>query len=512
VVRAAPAAIAVASVAGLAALLEPEAYPSYDYAFAMASAQDVLAGRGTGYEVAVYSPVPHPLTLLEALAVVPLGDFAFPAFTVLALLAFGLLCWSLFRIGVTLASWPVGLLAGVLVFTSPPIFELATRTYGDIAFAALIATAIAMELRRPQRGRPVLAVLVLAGLVRPEAWLLSAGYWLYLAPRRPWRERIALGGLAALAPVAWMAMDTMLTGDPLHSVEVTRVYTEKAQASVSWDTLWEALRAVAGWPVMAGAVVGAVVAWRRDSRAAAVPLLVGTATLLATVAPALLGESPVLRRYLVVPAAVATLFFAIACLGWTAVRSRSPLWRPAGIGLMSVALVVLAVDRAELWDSHRQRQEGRVELLEHLHRWATAPRPHAYLAEPRCWPVRTPGYGYRPYLRLWVDVPPRAIAFHFDDATPERGLVLLPTARADYQRLMLTDVGRLTRQRVLRASRFAASFRRVAHSDHWELYASGVCRRRVERRLTRHGATTRAAGSSRGWIATGAPSSGQATR
>jgi len=496
-VRAGTAVIGVATVAGLAAILEPNAYPSYDYAFAMASAQDVLAGRGTGYEVPVYSPVPHPLTLLEAFAVVPLGDLAFPVFAVLALLALGLLCWSLFRIGVTIASWPVGLLAGVLVFTSPTIFELAARTYGDITFAALITAAIAMEVRRPQRGWSVMAVLVLAGLVRPEAWLLSAAYWLYLAPRRPWRERIALGGLAAVAPAAWIAMDTMLTGDPLHSVEVTRVYTQKAQASVSLDTLWVALRDLTGWPVVAGAVVGAVVAWRRGRPAAAPPLLAGTAVLLATVAPAVLGESPVLRRYLVVPATVVSLFFAIACLGWTASRFRSPVWRPVGIGLMSVALIVLAGERVELWDGHRQRQEGRVELLEHLRRWATAPTPRAYLAEPICWPVSTPGYGYRPYLRFWLDVPPRAVAFRFVDATPDRGVVLLPTAVDGYQRLMLTDIGRLTRRRVLRDSEFVARFRRVARSPRWELYASADCRRRVQRHLTppRARLDRRAAGS-----------------
>jgi hypothetical protein len=46
--RSSLAVVFVAAVAGFAAVLEPNAYPSYDYAFVLASAQDVLEGRPTG--------------------------------------------------------------------------------------------------------------------------------------------------------------------------------------------------------------------------------------------------------------------------------------------------------------------------------------------------------------------------------------------------------------------------------------------------------------------------------
>ncbi|MDQ3630864.1 MAG: hypothetical protein M3417_06255, partial [Actinomycetota bacterium] len=174
--RAALAVLFVAAVAGLAALLEPNAYPSYDYAFVLASAQDVLEGRATGYTVPLYSPVPHPLTLVLSLAAVPFGDGAFAIFTVLGLAALGLLCWALLRIGSLLGSWPAGLLAAAIVFTSPPIFELAARNPGDVGFAALVAAATAAEVARPRRGAAVLVLLALAGLLRPEAWLLAGLY------------------------------------------------------------------------------------------------------------------------------------------------------------------------------------------------------------------------------------------------------------------------------------------------------------------------------------------------
>ncbi|MCA1680362.1 MAG: hypothetical protein LC777_16115, partial [Actinobacteria bacterium] len=209
----------VAAVAGLAAVLEPNAYPEHDYAFALTSAQDVLAARATGYDAWIHSPVPHPLTLLAALAAAPFGNGAFAILTALGLAALGLLCWALLRIGALLGSWPAGLLAAVLVFTSRPIFDVASRNPGDMGFAALVAAAVAAELARPRRGTPVLALLALAGLLRPEAWLLAGLYWLRLLPGRAWPERLRLGALVASAPLVWMAMDALLTGDPLHSVE-----------------------------------------------------------------------------------------------------------------------------------------------------------------------------------------------------------------------------------------------------------------------------------------------------
>jgi hypothetical protein len=481
--RPALAAAFVAAIAGLAALLEPNAYPSYDYAFVLASAQDVLEGRATGYEVPVYSPVPHPLTLAAALVAVAFGDAAFAIFTVLGLASLGLLCWALLRIGGLLGSWPAGLLAAALVFTSPPIFELAARNPGDVGFAALVAAATAAELARPRRGVAVLLLLALAGLLRPEAWALAGLYWLYLLPARAWTERLRLAALAAAAPLTWLAMDALLTGDPLHSVEVTRVYTEKAAATASPHEVWKALESVTGWPLVLGALAGAALVWRDGRRTVALPLVAGAVALFATVAPSLLGESPVLRRYLVLPAAMIALLFALAALGWTGARTAKAAWRAGGLALAALAIVVLGSDRARVWDAHRRDQEERVVLVEHLESWATAPAQRAYLTAPACHPIRVPGYGYRPYLRYWLDVPARAVAFDFRDAAPQGGVVLLPTPADGYQRRMLASVARTTRANVLATPQFAVRFRRVARTSRWELYAAPSCRRAAARAM-----------------------------
>jgi hypothetical protein len=474
--RAALAAVFVAAVAGLAAVLEPNAYPSYDYAFVLASAQDVLEGRSTGYGVAVFSPVPHPLSLLLALVAVPFGDGAFAIFAVLGLAALGLLCWALVRIGALLGSWPAGLLAAALVFTSPPIFELAARNPGDVGVAALVAAAVAAELARPRRGAPVLVLLGLAGLLRPEAWLLAGLYWLYLLPARDWPARVRLAALAAAAPLAWMAMDALLTGDPLHSVQVTRVYTEKAAATASPLDVWTALTSVSGWPLVLGALAGAALLWRDGRRNIAVPLVAGAVALLATAGPSLLGESPVLRRYLVLPGAMAAALCALAILGWTGARRAKAAWAAGGLVLAVLAIVVLAGDRRSEWNVQRREQAQRVALVGHLEDWATAPVQRAYLTASACHPIRIPGYGYRPYLRYWLDVPARAVAFAFRDASPRSGVVLLPTAADGYQHRMLASIGRSTRAHVLADPGFAQRFRRVARSSRWELYAAPACR------------------------------------
>jgi hypothetical protein len=481
--RAAPAAVFIAAVAALAALLEPNAFPSYDYAFVLASAQDVLEGRATGYGVPVYSPVPHPLTLVLAIGAAPFGDAAFAIFTVLGLAALGLLCWALVRIGALLGSWPAGLLAAALVFTSPPIFELAARNPGDVGFAAFVAAAVAAELARPRRGAAVLVLLGLAGLLRPEAWLLAGLYWLYVLRGQPWPAALRLAALAAAAPLVWIAMDVLLTGDPLHSVEVTRVYTDKAAATASPHDVWKAVESVSGWPLVLGGLAGAGLAWRDGRRSVGVALAAGGVTLLATVAPSLLGESPVLRRYLVLPAAMIAALFALAALGWTGARRGKGAWRAGGLALLVLAVVVLAGDRARSWDSHRHDQAQRVALVDRLEAWVTAPAQRAYLTAPACHPIRTPGYGYRPYLRYWLDVPARAVAFSFRDAAPRDGAVLLPTPADDYQRRVLAGIGRSTRANVLARPQFRERLRRVARTSRWELYAAPRCRRAAARAI-----------------------------
>ena len=80
---------------------------------------------------------------------------------------------------------------------------------------------------RTARGaaRPCFLTLAAAGLLRPDAWVLSGAYWLWccLAARRdtPGTRGCRYLALAAIAPVLWALVDAMVTGNPLYSLTST---------------------------------------------------------------------------------------------------------------------------------------------------------------------------------------------------------------------------------------------------------------------------------------------------
>src|SRR2546423_1208527 len=109
-----------------------------------------------------------------------------------------------------------------LALTSVPLLTTAARAYLDVPYLALVLGALLVETRRRRAGTPVLALLAVAGLWRPEAWLFSAAYWVWAARGRPHGEAARLAALAAAAPLAWLLGDLVLAGDPLHSFTWTR--------------------------------------------------------------------------------------------------------------------------------------------------------------------------------------------------------------------------------------------------------------------------------------------------
>ena len=79
---------------------------------------------------------------------------------------------------------------------------LAIRGYVDITFLAAVVWAAALEVERPRRGTPVFALLLVAELIRPDAWLLAGLYWLWCVPHASWPERIRWAAICAVGPVA----------------------------------------------------------------------------------------------------------------------------------------------------------------------------------------------------------------------------------------------------------------------------------------------------------------------
>ena len=68
----------------------------------------------------------------------------------------------------------VGVLAAADHAHAPAVLDFGARAYVDIPYLVLVLGALLVETRRPRAGLPVLALLAVAGLIRPEAWLFSA--------------------------------------------------------------------------------------------------------------------------------------------------------------------------------------------------------------------------------------------------------------------------------------------------------------------------------------------------
>jgi hypothetical protein len=194
-----------------------------------------------------------------------------PALVLGCVLALVGLAWGVWRVGRRcFGPWPAA--AAVLFTGSSFAFLLyAARAYLDVPFLALVLWAAAREAEHPARdavapaGRGVAGLLRLAGLLRPEAWVLAGAYWLWVGARR-----LDLLALAAAAPVAWCAVDLVLTGIPLFSVTSTSALAEelgreRGIAKVPGAFL-SFLADTARPPVFAGALLGVVLAWRERAR------------------------------------------------------------------------------------------------------------------------------------------------------------------------------------------------------------------------------------------------------
>src|SRR5579863_2325735 len=185
-------------------------FANYDTLYSLVWGQQLARGQNPSYG-AKLAPTPHPL--LEALGVVlaPLGAKATLAIVVaLAYLSLAALGYVVFVLGTRWFSWPVGLAAAAFALSRYEILSYGVRAYADLPYVVLALAALAIESRRRRAGLPVLALLALAGLLRPEAWLFAGVYWCYLWPARTPRERAWLALAVALAPALWLLFDGLV--------------------------------------------------------------------------------------------------------------------------------------------------------------------------------------------------------------------------------------------------------------------------------------------------------------
>ncbi len=463
----APGAAAIAAVGAATWALFGRAFLNYDTLYMLIWGRDLVEGRSPDYDVTL-APTPHPLAEAVGAGASLLGtDGGYALMLALAMLSFGALVWGVFRLGEESFWWQIGILAAVVVATREPILSRAVRAYVDIPFLALIVAAAVLEVRRPRRGWPVLAMLALAGLLRPEAWLLAGAYWLYLAPALDWPARLRAAALVAAAPLIWAASDLAITGEALHSLTGTRDSAETLRRprgigevpEIMPRRLGEILRL----PVLAGGVAGFFLALRFARERALVPAALAVLGGLSFV---LLGvaDLPLIGRYLFLPAVMLAIFFGFAALGWMelAPGTARRRWLAGGTALLILFAAFAPANinglanlrdgvqlRGKIEDDLVDLVDSRVDLFE------------------RCSPVYVPNHRPVPILAWYLERSPE----DFTSAQlerPRRGLFVAPATDVVEEKFVLdaNDPRRLEAD-------VPPGFVAVAGNQSWHLWTRG---------------------------------------
>ena len=470
--KALPDAVAAALIGVAIFAFFGHAFLNYDTSYSLLWGDDLAHGRSPDYEVPV-APTPHPLAIALGVVLSPLGDASEDVVLALVLLAMGAIGVALYRLGAELFAWPVGLLAAAIALTRVPPLNFGIRGYVDLPTIALILWAALLEARRPRRGAPVLVLLALAGLLRPEAWLFAAAYWLWIAPPLGWPRRLRLAALASAAPVIWALSDLLVTGDPLWSLHGTSELAAELGRKTGLDVievlprrLGEILRLPELVAALAGFVLGLWLLRRRTLLPAAIALLNGAAFLVLAAA-----GLPLLGRYLFLAGFVLSLLAAVAVLGWRVLpEGARPRRRWAVLGLvLAVAMLAEAPLHAGRLGDLRADIADRDRIQSDLHDLVGSRDGESALA--RCGRLFVPNHRTVPSLALWTGRRPREIVSAGLERPTRDGLYLAP-ANAEVERLSILDPRDPRRLAVLPPGRGPEGYRPLARNGSWILFGS----------------------------------------
>ena len=465
--RALPAAATILLVALLMWVVFDPWYLNYDARYALDWARDVAHGLTPDFE-APFAPTPHPFSIALSFMGVAFGDWAIPW---LVLLGFGALVWLSYLLGARLFNPWVGVVVALVVVTRPAMLRDTLLGYQDIWFEALIVLAVLLEAARPKRGTAVLVVLAFAGLVRPEAWVLSGLYWLWLWRDATPRQRVWFAALVASAPLLWCLMDLIVTGDPLHSLHGTSdlAVENDRRRSVSQVPRWTAqyyafaLRE----PLLLGIPIGMYFAWRFRRREVLLPLAVVVAmTAVFAIGPVF--GLPLIGRYLRTPSIFLALFYGLAVFGWMLLPRESKLrrgWLVVGViaALLSVAYLPKHADLLSALDTRAVREGG---LYSDLRAAGEAPVVRAAFA--RCGTLTAGDHRPVPYIRWWIDGDPGSVGTVEKRARAPGALFLVPR-RTFIPRWFYTVNLRLA------SPSPPAGYRQLYQNRSWRIYARPGC-------------------------------------
>ncbi len=468
-----PAAAVILGVAALMVLVYDPWYLNYDARYALLWARDLWEGFAPEY-TADYAPTPHPLQMAVSSLALPFGDDSDRVIVWTVLLCFGALAWLVYRLGSELFNPWVGGVAALVVVTRPAIERDALLAYQDVPFELLIVAAVLLEARRPRRGAPVLAVLAVAGLLRPEAWVLSGLYVLWLWRPATNRQRALHIALAASAPLIWGLSDLVVTGDFLHSLHGTAQLAEdnERRRSIEQVPRWGAqyLAFTLREPLILGVPIGMAFAYLYRRREGMLLLAVVVA-MLAVFAVGPLFGLPLIGRYVRTPAILLALFYGLAVFGWMLLPRGTTRTRWLAVGVFAALLSVAFLPKqVSMLSDMRHRFDRDAHLYADLREAAHAPVVRA--AFEACGPISTADHRPIPYLRYWIGGEPGSVGTIRGQASPLGDLLLVPRKTYFAERFYKVNFP-------TRTARKPEGYTRLYQNRSWRVYAAPGCERGV---------------------------------
>lgn len=431
-VRVAGATASVAASCVVVAALASVGPLNYDSAFAALWGEQIASGARPDVQTAL-APTPKPLAVAlgTAAALLGVGHGVETVMLVLGGASLLLLGAAVGTLAYQLAGAWSAVLAGSVVMTREPVVSWALRGYTDVLYAALLVAAVALEVRRRRRGLPALAVLAIAGTLRPEAWVLAAGYACWCLPALARRDRVLAAALVVVPPAAWMVFDLVATGVPWWSLTGTRATAELLGRPTGLTGLVTAaprrIGEILREPALAAALPGlALAAWRcgRPGRV----VLGAVLALGACFAVLAVAGLPVIARYLL-PVACLLIVLGATALRWPWDR-RAPRWTvAAAAALLAWTIAAIPAQASRLQATVRVLERQR-SITDELHALADRGALPA-----RCGPLNVPNHRTVPSLALWLGV--GAAAVRTDDHVSASGSQLLAGPLA--QRLLILD-------------------------------------------------------------------------
>lgn len=446
------AALALATFVGF--LVYPT-YPNYDSYYSLLWGREILHGHLPSFDV-YRSPTEHPLAVAFGLLLSLLGRHGDRVMVFCTEASFVVLCAGLYRFAARAFTPLVGLAAAAILCSRFDFPFLAARAYIDIPYLAFVIWAAAFELARPRRGGIVWVLLTCAALLRPEAWLLTGLYFLWMASGqlpalragadRGSIRRTLLGcaAIVAVGPLVWVAADYIATGQPLFSLQHTSGLADELGRTKGLSQVPGAMKgfflSLAKAPVIFAAVAGVLAALWMAPRRAALPVLLWLIGTLTFVLVGVAGMS-VIDRYLLVPALMVMLFAAFALGGWTLLREGLLVRRIWAVG--ATLIVVFGVGfTATRVNFGRMDSELTLRGQSHRSLEALLDQPRVRAAVRRCGVVSTPSHKLVPDTRWVLDASAGGVLARADHATARRtrrGVALYVVDRAALLRQALVD-------------------------------------------------------------------------